>query len=314
MKSVDEFLMADMGGTNIRFSVCRYGEITPPRRYKCSEFDSLSAAIHFYLDEEKIAIPKSFMLGVPGPVLGDALTFVNNPWSFSISSLKKEFGFKILKVVNDFAASSMAIPYLTEKDVVSVGSEEVFLDHPKVVIGPGTGLGVGIVVPLKGKWYPVETEGGHVTLSARTEEEFALISKAQKFIGHVSAESFLAGKGLSFLYYLLGGEKKLLPEEVMRRAQAKEERALKTLDFYFSFLGNVAGNLALSLGAFGGVYISGGIIRQQGVLELFLGSKFRSSFEDKGARTDYLKRIPIYAVITHDTAFLGLKHLMLSEL
>ena len=314
MKSVDEFLMADMGGTNIRFSVCLYGEITPPRRYKCSEFDSLSAAIHFYLDEEKIAIPKSFMLGVPGPVLGDALTFVNNPWSFSISSLKKEFGFKILKVVNDFAASSMAIPYLTEKDVVSVGSEEVFLDHPKVVIGPGTGLGVGIVVPLKGKWYPVETEGGHVTLSARTEEEFALISKAQKFIGHVSAESFLAGKGLSFLYYLLGGEKKLLPEEVMRRAQAKEERALKTLDFYFSFLGNVAGNLALSLGAFGGVYISGGIIRQQGVLELFLGSKFRSSFEDKGARTDYLKRIPIYAVITHDTAFLGLKHLMLSEL
>lgn len=314
MEQPQEFLMADMGGTNIRFALCRQGKITQPRHYKCADFSSLSAAVRFYLTDEGCLLPKAFMLGVPGPVLGDNLTFVNNPWSFSISALKKEFDFKILKVVNDFAASSMAVPYLTAKDLVSVGSGEVYSDHPKVVIGPGTGLGVGIVVPVQGTWQPIETEGGHVTLAARTTAEFDLILKAQKLLGHVSAESFLAGKGLALLYHLVGGEKSLLPEEVMQRAMKKEPTALNALNFYFSFLGNVAGNLALSLGAFGGVYISGGIIRQPGVLELFLASDFRTAFEDKGARASYLKRIPIFAVITHDTAFLGLKHLMLSSL
>lgn len=309
MENVSTFLMADMGGTNIRFARGDFLHIGPVQKYKCAEFASFQEALRTF-EKQTGPLPDRFVLGVPGPVFGDELFFVNNPWRFKISEIKHAFSFKEMKVYNDFQASSMAIPFLSDKDVEQIGGGQVVLRRPKVVIGPGTGLGIGIVIPTKNGWESIESEGGHVTLPAQNEAEFDIIRKVSQTYGHVSAERLLSGAGLSLLYEMLDGSKDVPPEEIVEMAEQGQPLALKAINMMFSWLGVVAGNLALMMGAWGGVYISGGIIRQPGVLELFRKSGFRASFENKGRRQSYMEQIPTFAVTLHDTAFIGLYHLM----
>ena len=173
-----------------------------------------------------------------------------------------------------------------------------------MVLGPGTGLGVASLLPLPGGWQALPGEGGHVTLAAEDEQEERIIGLARAHYGHCSAERLLSGPGLSFLHGALHGGARLAPETIGARFAAGDAAAAATFSVFFRLLGSVAGNLALTLGAFGGVYIGGGIVPRY--TQAFAASEFRPRFEAKGRYRDYLRAIPTWLITATYPTLAGL--------
>lgn len=308
-------LIADIGGTHARFALCDAdGAVRKPLVLACRDFPDLASAARDYLAQVAPAQPTRGAFAVASPVLGDTITMTNHPWSFAIETVRRDLGLEDLKVLNDFAAMALAVPHLEPGDRVPVGGGAAVAGTPVAVLGPGTGLGVSALVPSADGWVPLATEGGHATLAAATAREDAVIAVLRRD-GHVSAEDTLSGSGLVNLYKALselesetpdGGVR---PSEVTRRAlDGTCARCAEALEMFCAMLGTVAANLALSLGARGGVYIAGGIVPKLG--DAFQASGFRQRFEDKGRFSDYMAAIPTF-VVTHPLpAFVGLSHLV----
>ncbi|HYD19803.1 MAG TPA: glucokinase [Patescibacteria group bacterium] len=308
-------IIADIGGTNARFAlVDDAGSISAIEVLPCADFKSPAEAAQSYLDRIG-ARPKTGAFAVATPLDGtDIIAMTNHVWNFSISETMNALGLSSLRVINDFAALAYAVPHLTDKDRYQLGNGEAMKNMPIAIIGPGTGLGVAGVVFADGKPVTVTTEGGHVTMPAATAREFALFDwlKKSKY-HHISAERVVSGKGLVNLYHAVCGVDgldlpELTPAEIT--GKALDESCLtcvEVLDLFCHFLGVVAGNLALSYGASGGLYIAGGIVPQLG--EYFKASRFRESYLAKGRFSEYMERIPTY-VITHPYPGLeGLKNI-----
>ncbi len=172
----------------------------------------------------------------------------------------------------------------------------------------------GLVAQADGGWRPLATEGGHVTLAAADAQEAAVIDRLRARFGHVSAERVLSGPGLANLYDALApgpddGAAGIAPEDITRRALAGGDPPCQAaLSMFCAMLGTVAGNLALSLGASGGVYIAGGIVPALG--PAFAASKFRARFEDKGRFRAYMEAIPTWVITAEIPAFAGLAVLL----
>jgi glucokinase len=239
----------------------------------------------------------------------------NHVWAFSIDETRSSIGLNKLAVINDFAALANAVPFLSEKDCYQVGEGAAKKGAPIGIIGPGTGLGVaGIVFGADAKPIVLPTEGGHVTMAATNAREWALFEWLLKSkYHHISAERVVSGKGIVNLYNAVCGVEGLdLPERTPAEiTKAGLDRSCKVctevLDLFCHFLGVAAGNLALTFGAFGGIYIAGGIVPQLG--GFFKTSRFRESFLAKGRFSEYLSHVPTY-VITHPYPGLeGLKNI-----
>jgi glucokinase len=307
----DVRLLVDLGGTHTRCALQSPGK--PPehlRSTRNAEFQDLASVLRTYLDDlPGDQRPSSAALAVAAPVSGDRIDMTNLGWSFSAETLRRELGLEILRVVNDFTAVAMALPFLEDNDLLRVGGGSPQAGKAMAVLGPGTGLGVSGVLPVPGGWVALSGEGGHVTLAATDDREATVISLIRQQQGHVSAERLLSGFGLSNLYMALrslSGEpgERLRPEEVSARADAGDRIAQDALGHFFAFLGSTAGNLALTLGALGGVFVAGGIIpRLRGA---FVASRFRERFEGKGRYRDYMSRIPSYLITEKVPAFRGL--------
>jgi glucokinase len=229
-----------------------------------------------------------------------------HPWRFSCKAVGAALGFKHFEVVNDFAAIALSLSHLKESDLLAIGGGQPIAGAPMAVLGPGTGLGVAGLV----NGQPLPGEGGHVTLPAMTARETQVIAALSREFGHVSAERVLSGPGLLNLYRalcLIAGlaPEKLEPTEITARGISGDcPFCRETLELFCAFLGTVASNHALTLGAKGGLFIAGGIIPN--MLDFFVKSSFRPRFEDKGRFHPYLAAIPAF-VITHPyPAFLGL--------
>lgn len=298
-------LLADIGGTNARFGWqdSAQAEVGRVEVLPCAEHDSLKAAIERYLQHEGLAVPPSAAFGIACPVTGDAVTMTNHHWRFSVGELRVALGLRRLLVVNDFTALALALPTLPTSVLHPVGSGVADPGAAVGLIGPGTGLGVSGLLPSgrASVWIPISGEGGHVTLPVTTADEFAVIARLQKRYGHVSAERVLCGAGLVDLYHALcdvrgdRGHEITTPAQVLARAQEQADTlAIDTLEMFCAFLGSVAGDLALTLGARGGVYIGGGIVPRLG--ESFERSAFRERFEQKGRYRSYLQRIPTLVI------------------
>jgi glucokinase len=255
---------------------------------------------------------------VAGPVIGDWLSFTNHPWSFSIMGLTRDLGFDRLQVVNDFEAVALAVPHLGDDDRCQVGSGRPKPEAPIGIIGPGTGLGVASVAPVPGvrpaRWITLPAEGGHVTLPAVTDREAAVVARLRHAgRAHVSAETLICGAGLATLYGALSAldgiaASPVTPEDVTGRALAGGDPvALEAVEMFCAMLGTIAGNLALTIGAHGGVYIAGGIVPKLG--RTFAISSFRERFVAKGRMRAYLEPIPTFVITREFPAFLGLAQL-----
>jgi glucokinase len=296
-------LLGDIGGTHARFAWQDQpgGALAHVATYLCTQHDSLLAAMQHYLDEHQKPVPRRCAIGIANPITGDDVRMTNHHWSFSISAIQRQLGLEQLAVINDFTALALSLPALPTQDLRQVGGELEMPRAPKAVIGPGTGLGVSGLLPHGDQgWLPINGEGGHATLAATDDLQAAILAQMRRRFGHVSAERALSGPGLVNLYEAacaLAGQpaRSLGPAEVIAGANSGADHCCETaLDLFCSFLGSVAGNLALTLGAHGGVYIGGGIAPR--LTEHIRRSAFRKRFEDKGRFGDYLAKIPVFII------------------
>lgn len=305
-------LVGDIGGTNARLAWVSGPGGAPEgvRTYACAQHASLADVIRAYFAEERRPVPPWAAIGIANPVVGDRVQMTNHHWAFSIEEMRQDLGLQRLLVLNDFTALAMSLPSLTAADVRQVGAGQAVPKAPRALLGAGTGLGVsGLLSSDGGRLVPVNGEGGHVTLAAANDREAAVLATLRKRFGHVSAERALSGPGLVHLHdavcELSGLEPPpRAPADVTQAALAGDDaHCEEALALFCSFLGNVAGNLALTLGARGGVYIGGGIVPRLG--GWFDRSDFRVRFEDKGRFRAYLADIPTLVVQAAYPALLG---------
>jgi glucokinase len=298
-------LLGDVGGTNARFGwqANAHSGIEHVLVLPCAAHETLEAAIRTYLELKSLPMPRAGALGIANPITGDVIRMTNHHWSFSITEMQRSLGLQQLNVINDFTALALALPSIARDNLVQVGGTVAQAYAPKALIGAGTGLGVSGLMPTDANdhWVAIAGEGGHVTLAAQTESEYRVIELIRQRYGHVSAERVLSGQGLVDLYLALRQLQKQQPVDVAGAAeitawalQDKDPLALQSIDMFAGFLGSVTGDLALTLGARGGVYLGGGIVPRW--LGWFETSQFRERFEAKGRFNAYLKDIPVWVI------------------
>ena len=309
-------LVADIGATNARFALLRDGEESDRQILPCASFPSLAAAIGNFLDRiNPPRPPRRAAIAVPCPVVSDRVSFTNLPWSFSIRELREQLALDRLEVINDFTAVALSLPYLQAEDFRQIGGGTAVDGEAIGVLGPGTGLGVSGLIPVAGRWRAISAEGGHVTLPGTTAREDAVIAYLRTRFAHVSAERTLSGAGLVNLYDALCAIDQV-PEPTPRDPAAITEAALadrdpycaEAVEMFCALLGTVAGNLALTLGARGGLFIAGGIVPRFG--PWFDRSAFRARFEAKGRLGPYVAAMPSYLITNPMPAFIGLRSLV----
>ena len=313
------FVLADVGGTNVRFAELRDGVLGPVAHMAVAdhlEFSDVLAA--FMAGRADRALPRHAILGVAGVVEGDRCALTNNSWIIDAQEVRKRFGFEHVRMVNDFEAVAWSLPQLRPGDVRRIGGGEPKPLAPMVVLGAGTGLGVAAYVPVGQGATVLHSEGGHATLAGGSPREDAIIATLRQKFGHVSVERVLSGQGLENLYWAIAALDKVTVAE--RGAAAIVEAALGggcatcagALEIFCAVFGVVAGDFALLFGAQGGVYIAGGIA---GHLRDYLPrSQFRARFDAKGKMSRYVEAIPAYQILHEDPAFLGLRALAMQHI
>lgn len=310
-------LLADIGGTNARFAL----ETAPLRFdavavYAGAEFATLRAALETYLASAAVksvhgGTVRHAAIAIANPVEGDSIAMTNLHWSFSIAALRAELALDTLLVVNDFTALAMALPHLAPAQRRQIGGPPLADPLPRrpiALIGPGTGLGVSGLVPSGDGWIALASEGGHASFSPADATEMGILQFLSREYGHVSAERLLSGSGLESIHRALSGET-LSAADITRRAlDGTCTHCAKTVEVFCAVLGTVSGNVALTLGATGGLFIGGGIVPRLG--RLFDTSAFRARFEAKGRLSSYLARIPTCLITEEYPAFLGISALL----
>ena len=300
------WLVADVGGTNTRCAIARPGgSVDSIETFHNRDFSGLDGLLRAYLGALPPGQrPDEAVLAIAAPIRGDEIRMVNINWVFSVAGLARALDLKRVTPLNDFAAQAYALPVLRPDDLRQVGGGKAVSGAPKVVVGPGTGLGTAGLVRIAGRWHAITGEGGHVTMAPSDEREARIVALGRERYGHCSAERLISGAGLAFVYGALNGGIALAPDEVGARIEGREVAALEALDVFFQLLGTVASNLALSFAAFGGVYIGGGITPRY--IEQFQTSGFRQRFEDKGRYRPFLTDIPTWVITADQPALRGL--------
>ena len=305
-------LLGDIGGTNARWAwqASPQSGIQGVSVRACALNESLHASAEAFLAEGSHPRPAWVSIGIATPVTSDRVHMTNHTWSFSITELKQALGVERCLVINDFTALAMSLAALGPGDVRQVGGGSAVPGAAVALLGPGTGLGVSGLLPQPGGgWSVISGEGGHVTLAASDDREAAVLALLRQRHGHVSAERVLSGAGLVNLYTALcvmtgQAERSLQPSAVTQAAlDGSDALCVQAMQMFTSFLGNVAGNLALTLGARGGVYIGGGIVPRLGAS--FDAAIFRRQFEGKGRFADYLKAVPTSVITAATPALIG---------
>jgi glucokinase len=217
-------------------------------------------------------------------------------------------GFVDVTVVNDFEAQALAVASLSDEHQIQLGRGTQLEGHSKVVLGPGTGLGVAGLVHALHAWIPVPGEGGHVDLGPRSDRDLEIFPHIERIEGRVSAEQILCGRGLVNLYRAIcvaDGVEPIYadPADVSVKGLSGENaQATEAVSLFATYLGRVAGDMACIFMARGGVYLAGGI--PQKILPALQRPEFRAAFEDKAPHTALLSTIPTY-VMTHPLAALA---------
>ncbi len=303
-------LVGDVGGTHARFAlVGADGELRGQRVLASGEFENLAEAVERYLAEVGAPPVESAVVAVACPVAGDEIRFTNLRWVFSIAATRDRLGLTRLVLLNDFEALALALPALSGSDLELLRTGERVAGAARALIGPGTGLGVAGLVPAGDGWVAIPGEGGHRDLAPSTEREWRIYRELAGRFGHVSAERVLSGPGLVCLYEAVvaaegGTPERLEPAVVSARAAAGSCAASRAAAELFSgWLGAVAGDLALTLGARGGVYLGGGLLARMGIA--FDRPRFAARFLAKGRFESYLAPIPVALIRHAHPALLG---------
>jgi glucokinase len=303
-------LVADIGGTNARFAIADLGTLQLSSRatFRCAEFPSLQAMAAAYLAHVSER-PTAAALAVAAPVLGERVQFTNSSWSFGPDDLRAALRVEKLLLLNDFEALAHALPHLEPSNLHQIGGGTPAGRATKVVLGPGTGLGLASLVWSPTGWLAMPSEGGHASFAVEDAREFAILERLLTGRERLSAERVLSGPGLGDVYRVLAElhGQPVLPlqaPDVVKRALAGEDPiARETLERFAIWLGRFAGDAALFFAGRGGVYLGGGIAPR--MVNVLSAGPFRRAFETKGRLASYLLAIPVYVILSGDAALKG---------
>jgi glucokinase len=320
-------LVADVGGTHIRFGIAVAGENAGPvnvhcvRRYPVRAHESISHAAKHYRSATP-GVPSALnraAVAVAGRVDADRIQLTNSAWSFSARALSEAQSFKDLHVINDFEAVGHAVGALRAADLQPVGLKRIDLPLAQgvcAIVGVGTGLGVGGVVANAGVYNVLATEGGHATFAPTNERSIELLRWLRKKYGRVSAERVLSGHGLANVYQALGDAdgqpvQELSAAEVTARAgDGSDPLCMEAVGLFCEMLGSFAGDLAMTLGAWNGVLISGAML--QHFDRATLERRVRSGFEYKGRFTPAMRNVPLETILHPHVELLGAARLLMN--
>jgi glucokinase len=312
-------LLADIGATHARFALqTAPGVFRSVRVLRCDDFEGIVPLLQFYLADHDGDALHHAALAVANPINGDQVRMTNRDWEFSTDVVRRELGLQTLLIVNDFTALAMAIPGLKPHDLMKVGGGTAAGNAVVGVLGPGTGLGVSGVIPTVDGFVTLGSEGGHVNFAPADEREFAILQLAWKEWAHVSNERLISGPGMEIIYRALALRNGLAvaprssPDIISGALDEQDPLCLEVLDCFCGMLGGAAANLAVTLGAFGGIFIGGGIVPRMG--EWFAQSPFRARFEAKGRFSNYLAEIPTFVITTPNPAFHGVATILSEHL
>ena len=313
----DALLVADIGGTNARFALADPHAATPlladsVREFPVAAFPSLAEAAAHYLDQVGTRARRG-VFAVAGRIDGDQARITNHPWVISRSRTAQMLGFDQVHLLNDFAAQAMAIRLFGPDDVVRIGAPDWSPAPPAqartyAVLGPGTGLGVGGLIVRDGRCHPLQTEGGHVSFPPGTPEEIRILELLSAQFGRVSNERLVCGPGLVNIHRALcqiaGVDPGLpTPRDISERAAAGDALGMRAVDVFCAVFGAIAGDLVLTLGAWDGVFLTGGLVPR--MLDSLRHSGFRQRFEYKGRFSPTMARVPSLAVVHPRAGLLG---------
>ena len=315
-------LLADIGATHARFALeTAPGVLRAVRVLRCDDFTGIVPLLHSYLADHAGIRINHGAFALANPISGDLIRMTNRDWQFSTDEVRRELGLSTLLIVNDFTALAMSLPGLSGADLMQVGAGEAQANAVIGVLGPGTGLGVSAVIPTVDGFVTLGSEGGHVNFAPANEREFSILQFAWNEWPHVSNERLISGPGMEIIYRALAqrngvavapGGGRSSPDIIVGALDEHDPLCLETLECFSGMLGGAAANLAVTLGAFGGVFIGGGIVPR--MAEWFVQSPFRARFEAKGRFTDYLAQIPTYVIMTPNPAFYGVATILSEHL
>jgi glucokinase len=318
-------LVADVGGTHVRFGVAVGGDdphsvrVHCVRRFAVRAHDSIAHAAQHYragTPGVPIALDRA-AVAVAGRVDPDHVQLTNSAWSFSPRALSEAHQFKDLHVINDFEAVGHAVGALRAADLKPIGEARVDLPLRRgvcAILGVGTGLGVGGVVASPAGFSVLATEGGHASFAPTDEKSIELLRWLTRKFGRVSAERVLSGAGLVNVHQGLAAAGGLQVPELTaaeitaRAADGSDATCVETVGSFCDFLGSFAGDLALTLGAWHGVLISGAML--QHFDRAMLESRVRASFENKGRFATAMRGVPLETISHPHVELLGAARLL----
>lgn len=315
-------LAGDIGGTKTQLGLFRRGAARPVR-VALSTFASVSAQgleelVERFLGHHPAPVAAA-CFGIAGPVLDGRCATTNLPWKVTEAGLRDRFGWPSVRLVNDLAATAMGVPLLRSSELAALDRRRPRRCHNQVVIAPGTGLGIGLLIAEGDRRVAVATEGGHVDFGPNSTLEAELWQYLQQRLGHVSVERVASGMGIANIYRFLVDSGRFAEHEALARqvsdgdpaaaiatsamAEDPDPLCVATMELFLAILGAVAGNLALTLLPFGGLFLGGGIPPK--ILPLLRRGTFRRAFVNKGRFRDLVDRFPVRVILNQHTALLG---------
>lgn len=303
-------LIGDIGGTNARFSIVPDARSEPTllTSVKTADFKTIDEAIKSAVLDQTTLPPVSAILAVAGPIETDEIPLTNCDWVVKPKEMLANLGLKDVVVINDFEAQALAIATLGSDNRETIGPQRPDMMASRVVLGPGTGLGVAGLVHARNMWFPVPGEGGHVDIGPRSARDYQVFPHLDTIEGRVAGEQILCGRGLVNLYRAICLADGITPafsdpaDVTAKGLSGEDVQAQETLSLFSTYLGRIAGDMALIFMARGGVYLAGGI--SQKIIPALRLPEFRAAFEDKAPHKALMRSIPTY-VVTHPQAALA---------
>ena len=299
------WLIADIGATSSRCAIFRASdqESQALEFYANDDFSSPGDLLQRYIDSLSER-PEYCALAIAAPIHGDDVEMINRNWRFNRDDLCAVLGVKQVLFFNDFHANALSLPSMDNSMRIEIGSATEYRDNSMAVLGPGSGLGMAAWIGNQASGRAMFGEGGHITIAGRNKDEDKIISALRDRYRHCSAERILSGPGLIALHKVMHNIDVETSESITLRHQ--DTKCAQTMEQFYLFLASAAADLALITGAFGGVYIAGGIV--PACVEGIGKSGFRSRFEDKNRYRDYMQRIPTYVITDPVPALRGLSN------
>ncbi|MGV8960787.1 MAG: glucokinase family protein [Stenotrophomonas sp.] len=300
------FLAADVGGTHVRIGLVSPGigpsepiTLLAYREYRCADHPSLGAILAEFRQQAP-AVRDCVIASAGYPLADGTVITANLPWPLSPPRIRNELGFDAVYLINDFEAVAHAAAHIDASQVLQLSGPATAPRGPTLVVGPGTGLGAAVWIPVGKRSVVLATEAGQAALTTATELEMTVLRQLLQGRSHVPTEQALSGPGLLNLYTALCAVRGQMPQHASPDAVSaaacagSDALAVETLQLFCGLLGSTVGDMALLYGIQGGIYLAGGILPK--ISEFLLHSSFVERFLDKGPMRKALERLPVKLV------------------